>query len=219
MSSKGRPGASGRVLPPVTGRSWVRVAVSSHCTGEGKACHSHPSPDPAQSGSSLHWVRPFIVMMSWLASAFNSLCCIAKSVILIWKSFPRQWWIALWIRCRSLQVPDFQGEPTWGPTLEWDMWALLSFMNKSFNNILNIAYAFFFLVGIVLEWNCPYSFYLAEHSRRNVLNLFLLMVICLVCEDVRCRQLQVPACKGEPTWSPTFKWIYGHFLRCFFCAL
>ena len=36
---KGGPGASGRVLPPVTGRSWVRVAVSSHCTGEGKACH------------------------------------------------------------------------------------------------------------------------------------------------------------------------------------
>ena len=36
---KGGPGASGRVLPPVTGRSRVRVAVSSHCTGEGKACH------------------------------------------------------------------------------------------------------------------------------------------------------------------------------------
>ena len=36
---KGGPGASGRVLPPVTGRSQVRVAVSSHCTGEGKACH------------------------------------------------------------------------------------------------------------------------------------------------------------------------------------
>ena len=36
---KGGPGASGRVLPHVTGRSWVRVAVSSHCTGEGKACH------------------------------------------------------------------------------------------------------------------------------------------------------------------------------------
>ncbi|XP_066376164.1 mitotic checkpoint protein BUB3.1-like isoform X3 [Miscanthus floridulus] len=30
---KGGPGVSGRVLPPVTGRSWVRVAVSSHCTG------------------------------------------------------------------------------------------------------------------------------------------------------------------------------------------
>jgi len=44
---------------PVTGRSPVRVAVSSHCTGVGKACHWHPSPDPAQSGSSLHWVRPF----------------------------------------------------------------------------------------------------------------------------------------------------------------
>ena len=56
---KGGPGASGRVLPPVTGRSRVRVAVSSHCTGEGKACHWHPSPDPAQSGSSLHWVRPY----------------------------------------------------------------------------------------------------------------------------------------------------------------
>jgi hypothetical protein len=55
---KGGPGASSRVLPPVTGRSWVRVAVSSHCTGEGKACHWHPSPDPAQSGSSLHGVRP-----------------------------------------------------------------------------------------------------------------------------------------------------------------
>ena len=36
---KGGPGASGRVLPPETGRSWVRVAVFSHCTGEGKACH------------------------------------------------------------------------------------------------------------------------------------------------------------------------------------
>ena len=38
-NEKGGPGASGRVLPPVTGRSRVRVAVSSHCTGEGKACH------------------------------------------------------------------------------------------------------------------------------------------------------------------------------------
>jgi len=56
---KGGPGASGRVLPPMTGRSRVRVAVSSHCIGEGKACHWHPSPDPAHSGSSLHWVRPF----------------------------------------------------------------------------------------------------------------------------------------------------------------
>jgi len=37
-NGKGGPGASGRVLPPVTGRSRVRVAVSSHCTGEGKAC-------------------------------------------------------------------------------------------------------------------------------------------------------------------------------------
>ena len=34
---KGGPGASGRVLPPVTGRSRVRVAVSSHYTGKGKA--------------------------------------------------------------------------------------------------------------------------------------------------------------------------------------
>ena len=58
-SLKGGPGVSGRVLSPVTGRSRVQVAVSSHCTGEGKACHWHPSPDPAQSGSSLHWVRPF----------------------------------------------------------------------------------------------------------------------------------------------------------------
>ena len=39
LFQKGEPGASGRVLPPVTGRSRVRVAVSSHCTGEGKACH------------------------------------------------------------------------------------------------------------------------------------------------------------------------------------
>ena len=53
-------GASGRVLPPVTGRPRVRVAVSSHYTGEGKVCHWHPLPDPAQSGSSLHWVCPFI---------------------------------------------------------------------------------------------------------------------------------------------------------------
>ena len=36
---KGGPGASGRVLSSVTRRSRVRVAVSSHCTGEGKACH------------------------------------------------------------------------------------------------------------------------------------------------------------------------------------
>ena len=36
---KGGPGASGRVLPPVTGRSRVRVVVSSHYTGEGKAYH------------------------------------------------------------------------------------------------------------------------------------------------------------------------------------
>ena len=55
------PGASGRVLTPATGRSRVRVAVSSHCTGEGKTRHWHPSPDPAQSGSSLHWVRPFFL--------------------------------------------------------------------------------------------------------------------------------------------------------------
>ena len=48
---KGGPGASGRVLPPVTGRSRVRVVVSSHCTGEGKACHWHPSLDPAQSSA------------------------------------------------------------------------------------------------------------------------------------------------------------------------
>ena len=39
LYQKGGPGASGRVLPPVTGRSRVRVAVSSHCIGEGKACH------------------------------------------------------------------------------------------------------------------------------------------------------------------------------------
>ncbi|RLM91183.1 putative beta-1,3-galactosyltransferase 16 [Panicum miliaceum] len=31
---KGGPGASGRVLPPMTGRSRVRIAVSSHWTGE-----------------------------------------------------------------------------------------------------------------------------------------------------------------------------------------
>jgi hypothetical protein len=36
---KGGPGASGRVLPPVTGRSRVRGAVSSHCLSEGKARH------------------------------------------------------------------------------------------------------------------------------------------------------------------------------------
>ena len=36
---KGGSGASGRVLPPVTGRYRVRVGVSSHCTSEGKACH------------------------------------------------------------------------------------------------------------------------------------------------------------------------------------
>ena len=43
---KGGPGASGRVLPPVTRRSRVRVAVSSYCTGEGKIWHKHPSSDP-----------------------------------------------------------------------------------------------------------------------------------------------------------------------------
>ena len=37
--TKGGPGANGRVLLPVTGRSQVRVMVFSHCTGEGKACH------------------------------------------------------------------------------------------------------------------------------------------------------------------------------------
>jgi len=37
--TKGGPGASGRVLPPVTGRSRVQVAVSSHCTGKSKAYH------------------------------------------------------------------------------------------------------------------------------------------------------------------------------------
>ena len=62
---KGGSGASGRVLPPVTGRSQVRVAVFSHCTGEGKACNWHPSPNPAQNGSSLHWVRPLIYV--WVA--------------------------------------------------------------------------------------------------------------------------------------------------------
>ena len=51
-----------------TPRSRVRVAVSSHCTGEDKACHWHPSPDPAQSGSSLHWIRPLSLYSSWLPS-------------------------------------------------------------------------------------------------------------------------------------------------------
>jgi len=41
-----------------------RVAVSSHCTGEGNACHWHLSPDSAQSVSSLHWVYPFLIY-SW----------------------------------------------------------------------------------------------------------------------------------------------------------
>jgi len=40
-------GEQSGVLPPLTGRSRVRVAVSSHCTGEGKACHWHSSSDPA----------------------------------------------------------------------------------------------------------------------------------------------------------------------------
>ena len=44
---------TGRVLPPVIRRSRVQVAVSSYCTGKGKACHWRPSPDPTQSGSSL----------------------------------------------------------------------------------------------------------------------------------------------------------------------
>ncbi|XP_066385612.1 actin-related protein 2/3 complex subunit 4-like isoform X1 [Miscanthus floridulus] len=36
LLNPGGPSASGRVLPPVTGRSRVRVVVSSHCTGEEK---------------------------------------------------------------------------------------------------------------------------------------------------------------------------------------
>ena len=36
---KGGSGTSSRVLSPVTGRSRVRVVVSTYCTGEGKACH------------------------------------------------------------------------------------------------------------------------------------------------------------------------------------
>ena len=64
--------ASGRVLPPVAGRSRVRVAVSSHCTGEGKAC----PPDPAQSGSSLHWVRPF---------SFDLFSSFSSSVLFWWQ--------------------------------------------------------------------------------------------------------------------------------------
>ena len=51
---------SGRVLPPVTEKSRVWVVILSYCTGEDKAYHWHPSLDPAQSGSSLHWVRPFL---------------------------------------------------------------------------------------------------------------------------------------------------------------
>jgi len=51
LHAKGGLGASGRVLPPVTGRSRVWVAVSSHCTGEGKACRWHPSPDPHRAGA------------------------------------------------------------------------------------------------------------------------------------------------------------------------
>ena len=70
---KGGPGASGRVLPPVTGRSRVRVVVSSHCTSEGKTCHWHPSPDPAQSGSSLHWVRHFFCGSHYNAWAFTNI--------------------------------------------------------------------------------------------------------------------------------------------------
>jgi len=61
---KGGPGASGRVLPPMTGRSWVQVAVCLHCTGEGKACHWHPSPDL----SSLHWVRPIMMTSQFTSS-------------------------------------------------------------------------------------------------------------------------------------------------------
>ena len=48
---KGGPGASGRVLPPVTGGSRVRVAVSSHCTGEGRlATHTLPQT-PHRAGA------------------------------------------------------------------------------------------------------------------------------------------------------------------------
>ena len=60
---KGGPGASGRVLPPVTGRFRVWVAVSSHCTGEGKACHWQPFPRPSTerelSAPGTHISRPF----------------------------------------------------------------------------------------------------------------------------------------------------------------
>ena len=51
---KGGPSANGRVLPPVTGRSQVRVPVSSHCTDEDKARYWHLFSDPTQSRRSLH---------------------------------------------------------------------------------------------------------------------------------------------------------------------
>ena len=63
------------VLPSVTGRSRVLVAVSSHCTGEGKACHWHPSSDPAQSGSSLHWICLFYIF--WACNFMLGACAIS----------------------------------------------------------------------------------------------------------------------------------------------
>lgn len=135
------------------------------------------------------------------AAAFHSFHCIGiwlLFIILIWNYFTKQWWIALWIRCRSLHVPAFQGEPTWGPTLEWYIWALTELSEHYFEQCMC------FFRWLLLNENVN-IYLLVEHRWSNVLINFLLsMMICLI---VRCRQLQVPACQGEPTWSPTFKWV------------
>ena len=93
-------GASGRVLPPVTGRSRVRVAVSSHCTSEGKACHWHPSPDPAQSGSSLHWVRKKFQRISNLLNRDN------WSVLQVWTKHNWSWpgWVQVFFYFSYLYI-------------------------------------------------------------------------------------------------------------------
>ena len=63
--AKGGPSASGRDLPPVTGRSRVRVVVSSHCTSEGKALTPFPRPRTERELSALG--TPFFFV--WVISA------------------------------------------------------------------------------------------------------------------------------------------------------